>query len=373
MTSKRSSVRRNPAAQLGIAILLLCIGALAEGAGGRVPDCDPNGRNFCALPGVEDIAFLPRSDWMLTGSMFVNSRTKQRVPFALPFGTPAKRPSQRFADLSAPDCPGLPTTFHPGGNDIKRVGSEIRLVVINAGDRSSAQPRSEVRIELFSVDITNGVPQPHWLGCFPVPAEYGPNDVAIGPRGDIYFSNANSRTNSPDEAQAQRQKWLAREATGYAVQWRRGEGWVKVAGTDVPFANGVGVSHDDRTFAVAGTYCQCLILVDRRTGAVRRVPIGVSPDNITPLKRGGWLAQGNTGAPVTGVDPCRPPGNRPCGFPMAVVHIDPKGIVTYLFEDDGSRIPGPSVAVLHGEELFMGSAFADFVTVIDRPANAPLE
>ena len=364
---------KKPVAQFGIAILLLCCATLAKAAGGRVPDCDPDSRNLCALPGVEDIAFIPGSDWMLTGSMFVNSRTRERVPFAAPFATPAKPPSPRYGDLGAADCPGAPTAFHPGGNDIKRVGPEVRLVVINAGDRSSAQSRSGVRIELFSVDIANGVPQPHWLGCFPVPAEYGPNDVAIGPRGDIYFSNANVRTNSPDEGQVLRQKWLAREPTGFAVQWRGSEGWVKVPGTDVPFANGVGVSHDDRTFAVAGTYCQCLILVDRRTGETRRVPIGVSPDNITPLARGDWLAEGNTGAPVTGVDPCRPPGNRPCGFPMAVVHVDARGVVTYLFEDDGSRIPGPSVAVLHGDEMFMGSAFADFVTVVDRPANAPRE
>lgn len=357
-----------------LAGLLVSFSALVHGAGGRVPDCESDSRNFCKLPGVEDIAFIPRTDWMLTGSVFINSRSRQRVPLAAPFTKSAKQPSQRNADLSAPDCPGMPKSFQAGANDIKRVGSEVHMVVINQGGRASGPTEpGTTRIELFAVDIANGVPQPHWLGCFPVPAEYRPNDVAIGPRGDIYFSNANTRTSSQAEAQAQRQKWLSREPTGYGVQWKRGLGWIKVPGTDVPFANGVAVSYDDRVFAVAGTYCQCLMVVDRRTGAVRRIPIGVSPDNITPLKRGGFLTQGNTGAPVTGVDPCRPPGNRPCGFPMAVVRVDPKGIVTFLLEDDGSRIPGPSVAVLHGGELFMGSAFADFVTVVDRPAGAPLE
>ena len=360
--------------QLGFAVILLSFVALVQGAVGRVPACDPSGRNFCGLPGAEDIAFIPRTDWMLVGSIFINAHSKQRVPLAAPFTAPKKEPSHRYADLSAPDCPGPPTAFHAGANDIKRVGSEVHMVVINHGDPSTVQPgSSSTRIELFSVEIAGGVPEPHWLGCFPVPAEYGPNDVAIGPRGDIYFSHANARTHSPEEAQAQRAQWLAHEPTGYAVQWKHGEGWTKVPGTDVPFANGVGVSYDDRTFAVAGTYCECLVLVDRRSSAVHRVPIGLAPDNITPLKGGGFLAEGNTGAPVTGVDACRPPGARPCGFPMAVARIDPKGVVTFIFEDDGSHIPGPSVAVLHGGELFMGSAFADFVTVVDRPAGAPLE
>jgi hypothetical protein len=361
---------------LGFAALLalLSCAQLAAAASGPVPPCDPNGRNFCGLEGAEDIAFIPGTDWMLVGSQFINVHSKQRIPFAISATPPQKASSHVSADLSAPDCPGPPTYLRVGANDIKRVGSEVRIVEINHPDPKTVPP-AEIggRVELFSVELPAGIPELHWLGCFPVPLPYNLNDVAIAPDGTIYASHQHDRPHTPEEYAALRQKWLAHEPTGFALQWKHGAGWVKVPGTDVPFANGVGVSYDGRQFAVAGTYCECLVLVDRRTGATRRVPIGVAPDNITPLRGGGFIAEGNTGAPVTGVDPCRPPGARPCGFPIAVVQIDPKGLVTYLFESDGSRIPGTSVAVLHGGELFMGSAFADFVTVVDRPAGAPLD
>lgn len=357
-----------------LAALLLSFTGLARGAAGKVPDCDPHGRNFCGIKGAEDIAFIPGTDWMLVGAQFINVKSKQRIPFDMPFAPTTKEPSHKYADLSAPDCPGPPTYFHVAANDIKRVGSEIHLIVINHPDAGSVPPEQiGGRVELFSVDLAGGVPQPHWLGCFPVPLPFSLNDVAIGPEGDIYASHQYERVHSPEEQAALREKWLAHVPTGYAIQWKHGQGWTKVPGTDVPFANGVAVSYDNRTFAVAGTYCECIMVVDRKTGAVHRVPIGVAPDNITPLTHGGFIAEGNTAAPVTGVDPCRVASARPCAFPCAVVQIDPRGVVTYLLESDGTRIPGMSVAVLHGGELFMGSAFADFVTVVDRPPGAPLD
>ncbi len=358
---------------LGLAVWVLLFSGVVRGAVGPVPACDPSGRNFCGLEGAEDIAFIPGTDWMLVGSEFINARSKQRIPLTLS-SPPAKAPSPRYADVSAPDCPGPPSYLHLGANDIKRVGSEIRLVMTNRPD-PKAVPPAEIggRVELFEIDLPAGSPEVHWLGCFPVPLPYVLNDVAIAPDGTIYASHQHERPHSPEEYAALREKFLAHVPTGFAVEWKHGTGWNKVPGTDITFANGVGVSYDGRQFAVAGTYCECLLLVDRRTGAVRRVPIGVAPDNITPLRGGGFIAEGNTGAPVTGVDACRPPGARPCGFPIAVVQIDPRGLVTYLFESDGSRIPGASVAVLHGGELFLGSAFANFVTVVDRPAGAPLD
>jgi hypothetical protein len=340
---------------------------------GRVAPCDPNDRNFCGLDGVEDMAFVPGTDWMLVGSMFINVQTKQRVPLAIPFAEVKTVPLHGNADLSSPECSGPPTSFHAGANDIKRVGSEVHAIVINYQRPVMSEPAEiSARIERLWIDMTSGIPEARWLGCFPVPLAYSVNDVAISPRGDIYASVPVERTDPPTEIAVLREKWLAHIPTGFAIEWKHDSGWTKVPGTDVPFANGVGVSLDGRVFAVAGTYCECLLIVDRVTKAVRRIPVGVAPDNITPLVDGGFIAVGNTGAPVTGVFACREPGALPCGFPMAVVQIDPQGLVTYLFESDGSRIPGPSVAVLHGGQLFLGSTFADFVTVVDRPAGAPL-
>ncbi len=359
---------------LGLAALLLSFAGLVRGAAGPVPPCDPNGPNFCDLESdAEDIAFIPGTDWMLVGGpLFINVRTKRRIPLAMPFTVSKEAPPHRYADVSAADCPGPPTYFRAGANDIKRVGSQVRMVVINRADPKTVPPEQiGGRVELFLVELVRGVPEPRWLGCFPVPLPYSLNDVAIAPDGTIYASHQFERTSTREEAEARKQKFLAHEPTGYAIEWKHGAGWTKVPGTDVAFANGVAVSLDGRQFAVGGTYCECLVLVDRRTGARRRVPIGVAPDNITPLTAGGFITEGQSGAPVTGVDPCRGPGTRPCGFPISVVEIDPRGLVTDLLDSDGSRIPGASVAVLHGGKLYLGSAYADFVTVVDRPAGAP--
>ena len=186
---------------LGVALLLLSLAGGAHAATGKVPACDPKGPNFCTLDGAEDIAFIPGSDWMLTGAQMINVKTKQRVPFpAPPFEAPKKvvAAAHGYADTSAPDCPGPPTYLHVGANDIKRVGSEVHIVIINHPDPKSVPPdQIGGRVELFSVDPPGGSPVLHWLGCFPVPLPYNLNDVAIGPKGDIYASHQHERVHSP--------------------------------------------------------------------------------------------------------------------------------------------------------------------------------
>jgi hypothetical protein len=365
---------------LALALVFLC--PVLVHAAGKVPPCDPSGPDFCDLPRPEDIAFVPGSDWMAVSTasheaplMFINATTRQRVPLALPFAPSTDKPQGKYGDVSAPDCPGPPGSFRAGGNDIKRVGSQIRMLVINHPEAgATVSPADEGgRVEMFSIELIKGVPQAHWLGCFPVPQPYNLNDVAIGPRGEVYASHQHDRTHSPAEYAALREKWLAHVPTGYSIEWKHGEGWTRVPGTDMAFANGAGASFDDRVFAQAGTYSEAVAFVDRRTGVARRVSIPVTPDNITPLKDGGFIAVGHTGAPVTGIDPCRPVDAVPCGFPFAVVRIDRDDHVTVIFEHDGKRIPGASVAVLHGGKLYFGSAFGDRVAVVDRPANAPVE
>ena len=127
------------------------------------------------------------------------------------------------------------------------------------------------------------------------------------------------------------------------------------------------MSSDGRSLAVAGTYSSALLLVDRRSGTVRRVPLPHTPDNVTALPDGHFLSAGHTGVPVTGVDPCRDPKAVPCGFPFAIAEVDREAQVRVRFSHDGSRIPGASVAVPHDGQLYLGSFFGDRVTVVPLP------
>jgi hypothetical protein len=357
------------------AALLASIGGLL-GAAGRVAPCDPAGRDLCGLERAEDVAFVPGSDWFVVSTssteaplVFIDAGARRRVVAPVPAA--AATPTPATAQAAAPGCPGPHANFGAGGNDIRRVRGQLRLAVINRA-AAAAAPDAIGRVELFEVSIRDGAPRMRWLDCLPVPPPYTLNDVALAGDGTVYASHSFERPRAPTETTAMRENWLAGTPTGYAIEWPAGAaGWRRVPGTEVAFTNGIAVSRDDRVLAVAGTYSSAVLLVDRRSGAVRRVPIRPTPDNLTPLADGGFLAVGHTGVPVTGVDPCRDAAAVPCGFPFAVVRIDPGGQARVVYEHDGSRMPGASVAVPHGRLLYLGSFFGDRVSVVDRPAGVP--
>jgi hypothetical protein len=383
-----SQPRRNPTTPSGMPWPLARTALLASvagllGAAGPVPPCDPAAGDHCGLERAEDLAFIPGTDWFAVSTssreaplVFIDARTARRLTLRPPFTAPAGAARTAAApDTGSPDCPGPPAHLHAGGNDIRRGRDGLRMVVINKAASGAPDGASE-RVELFALAMRAGAPEARWLGCYPVPARFGLNDVAIGADGRLYASHPFDRPRTPAAADAMRQRWIDGTPTGLGLQWREDAGWTPVPGTEVSFANGVAVSLDERTLAVAGTYSNALLLVDRRSGAVRRVPLPHTPDNVTPLADGGFLVSGHTGVRVTGVDPCRPAEAVPCGFPFSVVRVAAAAAgrapqVGVVFEHDGSRIPGASVAALHGGRLYLGSYFGDRVTVLERPAGAP--
>ena len=350
------------------------------GVAGPVALCDPNGADFCGLERAEDIAFIPGTDWFAVSTssqdrplLFINARSKQRVAVALPLVGPRGNLAREHGNVGATDCPGPPTQFRAGGNDIQRVGRELRMVVINRAEPGAQQPADPGRVELLSIKLRAGMPVLQWLGCLPVPAPFLLNDVAVASDGVVYGSHQFDRPRSATEAAATREQWLSGTPTGYALAWHGSQGWTRVPGTEVSFANGIAVSSDARVLAVAGTYSSAVLLVDRRTGGVRRVPLPLTPDNLTPVEAGGFLVAGHTGVPVTGIDACREPSAVPCGFPFAVAQIDRAGRVSVIYEHDGSRIPGASVAVPHQGRLYLGSFFGDRVTVVENTRAKDLQ
>ena len=216
--------------RFGVVALLLSLAGLL-GMAGKVAPCDPSGRDICNLERPEDIAFIPGTDWFAVSTsstraplVFIAAHSKRQVALALPFVTSNTRPSRQGA-VSAPGCPGPPTRFRAGGNDIRRVGSELRMLVINHPEPGTAPPADVDRVEMFTIQMRAGIPSAVWRGCFPVPAPYALNDVAIGSEGEIYASHQYERTHSPEEAAAARQKFLSGTPTGFGLTWKPGKGW----------------------------------------------------------------------------------------------------------------------------------------------------
>ncbi|MCU0761152.1 MAG: hypothetical protein MUF07_18390 [Steroidobacteraceae bacterium] len=366
--------------RFGVLGVLVAAGGLL-GVAGPVAPCDPAGTDFCALPRAEDVVFLPGGSWFAVSSaapdaplQFIDAATRRRRPLVLPFrlgDAPRARtaPGRRAGSWGgAADCPGPPAQWRAGGNDVKRHGRVLRLVVLNRAETGATVRDGDERIELFDLSPDAAGPQARWVGCVPVPARWSLNDVALAPDGTLYASHQFDRPRSPGEAAATRQRWLSGSATGQVVEWTHRGGWRAVPGTALSFNNGVAVSPDGRTLAAAGTYSSAVLLLERRSGRVRRVALPHTPDNVTALEDGRFLSTGHTGVPVTGVDACRDPGAVPCGFPFAVAEVGGDGSVRVVFEHDGARIPGASVAAPHGGRLYLGSFFGDRVTVVEPAA-----
>ncbi len=369
---------------LRVGLVLLSLAGLV-GVAGRVPPCDPAKGDVCDLERAEDLVFLPGSEWFAVSTaaprtplVFIHAPSRRRVAVAAPLaanGISLREPGGAPApvDAGAADCDGPPQQFHAGGNDVRRMGREWRLIVLNRSSSVSTQPD---RIEFFAVRIRGGPPRARWIGCIKVPAAWSLNDVALAADGNVYGSHQFDRPATAAAAAVTRQQWLDGQPTGYAVLWQRNAGWSRVPDTEVSFANGIAVSRDDHQLAVAGTYSKSLVLVDRHSGIARRVALPHTPDNLTTLADGSFLSVGHTGVPVIGVDPCRPADALPCGFPFSVAQIvpgrgDEAPRVRVLLEHDGSRIPGASVAAPHDGKLYLGSYFGDRVTVVDAPTGTP--
>ena len=328
----------------------LSLAARTAVAAGPIPECDRHSADHCGFDRAEDLAAFSTpagAQWVLVAQadpiaplVFLEPSTKRRIVAA---GGDASR------------CEGDSRTIEAGGIAIDSSGR--RAAVINK--------HPPQRIELFDIAFKSSTPSLVWRACVAVPSEYSLNDVALADDGTLYATHMFTRATTPLQAEELRQKFQSRQATGYAVRWRRGKAWQKVSDSEVSFANGIALSGDGRWLAVAGTFDQALRLLDLKGEiAARRIELPLQPDNLTPDGKDHFLVAGHTGVPVTGVDPCRAATAKPCGFPFAVAEIaSPDGVVEVVNEDDGARTPGASVAVRDGEKLLLGSAFGDRVSV----------
>jgi hypothetical protein len=331
-------------------------------AAGPVPPCDIAGADLCGVDRPEDLATVDGSRWLVVSNasaaeplLLLDLRGGSKVPAKL---DPDSRPH-----AGDPGCTTPPTRLVAGGNDLKRVNGSLRLAVLN---RSSTGER----IELLSLRERDG--RTRWLGCVEVPARYAINDVALGPDGAIYASHMFERPASAADATALRREFLERKPTGFAIAWRADTGWKELPGTELSFANGIAVSRDGKWLAVSGTYSQALVMLPVGGGPARRVALPLQPDNLSPVGPASFLVAGHTGVPVTGVDACRAPNPVPCGFPFAVARVKADGSAEVVYTHDGAAIPGASVAVQHGQFLYLGSAFGDRITIRQRARNQPV-
>lgn len=266
-------------------------------------------------------------------------------------------------------CEGPPSAIVARGNSSLATNDQRLFAVINVS--------SAPRIEMFEVAGQEN-PRLNWIGCVHVPTKYQLNDVALAPDGSIFASHMFDLPSDKEAFDALRQKFEARQPTGYAVRWNRKVGWQKVNKTSLSFANGIAVSNDGKILAVGGTYEQALILVNLADGRSTQIDLKIQPDNITPTNSDSFIATGHTGVPIAGIAACHAEPTSPCAFPFDVVAVHPMNSgpsknmqyrAKTLHSDPGHFLPGASVVVPWGTGFLLGTSFGDRISFVEPDGN----
>ena len=314
----------------------------------------------CGLNKPEDLAHLAGTPWLLISELGSGASPGQIVAFdptddrLIPLR--ASDPALAKND-GLPTCGSAPASIRPRGFHVRAdERGTTRMLLVNIGQ--------EMRIERYIVDTSNEQPRLLWEGCVTVPPNLNPNDVAALQDGGFVISHMYT----PPMSLWLRTKMFLGFNTGYVARWAPENGWSRVEGTDVSFANGIETHPQTDRIFVAATYGESLTAVNTDGSNILTTALPIQPDNLTWSAEGLLVAVGHTGVPILGTNGCRDMVDRSCAFPFAVTAINPQTLeVEAIYAHDQGLIPGPSVALWHEQFLFLGTFFGDRVSRVAAP------
>jgi hypothetical protein len=236
-----------------------CLALLGAAAPGRVAakDCGASAELefVCGAERPEDLAPIPGSRWLIASGVSPGAGLKL-------VDTGAKSlerwydggPGQVDFDRAAfPYCPGPPDAalLTPRGLSLRARGrGRYRLLAVNHGGRES--------VEVFDVDAGGAAPRIAWRGCLPMPEGHVGNSVAAWSDGTVLVTVLTR----PGTTIAD---FLRGRRTGAVFEWRPGDDRFRlVRGTEMPGANGLETSPDDRFLYVVAFGWHSILVFDRR-------------------------------------------------------------------------------------------------------------
>ena len=340
---------------LGIVITLFLLGG---SAGVRAAGCDAVGnvRFICDQRGPEDLAVVPKSDWVLSSGMVSNGgvrliNMRDRSTTVL---FPSAQSSERLNQKKYGSCPG---PIGPEGDKFRAHGLYLRpgrsavhtLYVVHHGARES--------IEMFELDARPKVPRLTWIGCAVAPYPIGLNSVVGLSDGGFIATNFFARGADA----AARQRMMAGEINGEVWEWHPATGWKKVPGSESAGPNGLEISKDGKWLYIAAWGAQTFIRLSRGQTPVKKdsVPVGFRLDNLRWAPDGTLLAAGQGG-----VEPSQTSN---------VVRVNP---ATLKVEElvNHPQIEGfgvTTVAIQVANELWLGSLRGDRVAIFPLVESLP--
>ena len=316
--------------------------------------CPAKSEELVQIRGVqapEDMELLPGGRRILISETAVEKRPGRFAYLDLATNTVTGIAPEKGAllDWGDPVCrQRSPEQLSPHGIHLsRRPDGRLLLLAINHGDQES--------VHAYDVmDSDSGV-RLVWRGC--VDTMFNFNDLAATPDGFI-------ATHQFDKALAAgpgSEKYLFGGGnTGFAVRWSKASGFMKIAGTDGAFPNGINVSPGGHTaFMVTTTGREVREIDLSRNGQGASAPLAGAADNFSWTPGGQLLVTG--ALDVHRLVDCSDHGHS-CPVAFAVARIDPVTLGSRIvYRNDGRLLLGASVALVAHGHLYIGSFSGDHI------------
>ncbi len=284
---------------------------------------------ICGPTASEDLAAIPGTPWLVSSGLnvgapaqlyLINRRTHRATTLfpahdlTMQVDTSLRTGCSGPPSLAALSMDGLHLLAGPKGQHL--------LYAANHGDRHA--------IELFRIDARRAVPTASWVGCVAMPPGTLANAVVPLADGGLLASSFHD----PNDKDA----WTRmgrRENTGSLWEWHADSGMRRLDTGGLSGANGLETSADGNTVYVSAWSAGELLVLNRKTGTERRIPLGFLPDNIKRAPDGSLLIGGQRST-VERIAACNGPE---CPQDWIIARVDPvRGTVTPLLTRPGNAL-----------------------------------
>jgi len=357
-----NTARVNPIRWIGPIAFLLFTASVVAAA--EETTCQPSGdyHYLCGLQNAEDLVQVPGTDWIIASSLkpgdalyLIDAAGKTWSSVYASGAVQAEHDLQRFAS-----CPGAPVseTYVTHGLNLQPAkDGHSTLYVVGHGGREG--------IEVYDVNANAEVPVLTWVGCVLTEGGLQINSVASMRDGTLLAT-------VPLRPGVEIPQALDGRNTGAVYRWSPGDSsFIEIAGTDLPYPNGIEVSEDEQEFFVASSGLFTVTAYSnsnpaRKLRQSEEMPI--LPDNLHRDAHGqlitGGLDRADTGCgSVDHASPFSLEAFAACPRPFSIVSLDPEtlAVETLARGPADARFSNITMAVTVGKELWIGTFTGDRV------------
>lgn len=301
---------------------------------------DPGITYICGLMNAEDLLSVGDTGMILTSGMSgegVNGHLYLVNPLndsweELVFGPNF---SQDHDDSLYQNCPGPMDV-----NNFSAHGLALNEYAANQFDLYITSHGGREAIEIFDLDMSEGIAELTWKGCVPMDAEIMHNSVAILSDGGFVTTQFMRWADGIEAV-------FSGEPNGVVMAWHPGGEPAPIPGTELSGANGIAVSDDDRFMFVAAFGSREVVRFDLSQEPVTKqsITLDIVLDNIR------W---GEPGKLLTA-------GGNVSGEGWSVVEVDAETLeaVNVGGMDQNAAMQGVSSALQVNDEIWVGTYSGD--------------